>query len=272
MIRNFILCKGNSLLKANIIIALLFVCCLSLFIGSCQKDLNSPTDSKTIGQTSKVTSYNDKIVDGIYKYSSKPYGKSYDEWCIEWWKWVFLTEATTDGDGNPTHPVLDISGQYFMNGQSSTSDVIFLAGTFTGEATTRTITIGQDKALFFPLINGETDNMWNDPPKNVGQLKKSIKENDKQEILKLTIDDKEIGNLGKYYFTSSKFTYHIRSENSVYDYFGATGWDDKDIYPAISYGYWVMLAPLSSGSHTIYFYAGPSSGGHQEVTYYITVE
>ena len=41
--------------------------------------------------------------------------------------------------------------------------------------------------------------------------------------------------------------------------------------PAVSDGYWIMLAPLSPGTHTIHFTAGIDNLVLQDVTYHLTV-
>ena len=41
--------------------------------------------------------------------------------------------------------------------------------------------------------------------------------------------------------------------------------------PAISDGYWLMLAPLSAGSHTVHFRGVAAGGFETEVTYNLTV-
>jgi hypothetical protein len=77
-----------------------------------------------------------------------------------WWQWLFSVPASLS-------PVIDATGAHAYNGQPC-SDLLFLAGTFTitqlangdvlGEVT-RTISVKQGTALFFPLINAELDNV-----------------------------------------------------------------------------------------------------------------
>jgi hypothetical protein len=41
--------------------------------------------------------------------------------------------------------------------------------------------------------------------------------------------------------------------------------------PQVSDGYWIMLAPLSAGAHTIHFKGILNGGFESEVTYFLTI-
>jgi hypothetical protein len=42
--------------------------------------------------------------------------------------------------------------------------------------------------------------------------------------------------------------------------------------PMVTDGYYLMLAPLSAGAHTIHFTASLGGGFHLDVTYHLTVQ
>ena len=74
---------------------------------------------------------------------SSPFGSTYGEWSARWWQWVLSVPAATN-------PLNDTTGAQCAQGQ--TGKVWFLAGTFVGPVT-RTCTVPQGKALFFPILN-----------------------------------------------------------------------------------------------------------------------
>ena len=83
-----------------------------------------------------------------------------------WWEWAFSIPISSSPFIDPTG-VNAYSGQPYAN-----SGLLFLAGTFTvnqeqnGNLTatvTRSISVKQGTALFFPLINSEVDNTCGTP-------------------------------------------------------------------------------------------------------------
>jgi hypothetical protein len=64
------------------------------------------------------------------------------------------------------------------------------------------------------------------------------------------------------------FDYTLPPTDNVYQFFGLDV--SGRIYPAVSDGYWLMLAPLSVGHHDVNF--GGSAGEMTlDITYHITV-
>ena len=84
---------------------------------------------------------------GILPPQSHAYGKTYAEWSVKWWQWVFSLPATNS-------PILDTGD--CSAGQSG--PVWFLASTFGCTTTTRSCTIPAGVALFFPIAWGAADN------------------------------------------------------------------------------------------------------------------
>src|SRR5262249_3950679 len=74
---------------------------------------------------------------------SSPFGSTYEEWSARWWQWVLSIPAATN-------PLNDTTGAQCA--QEQTGKVWFLAGTFVG-AVTRTCSLPQGKAVFFPIVN-----------------------------------------------------------------------------------------------------------------------
>ena len=104
--------------------------------------------------------------------NSSAFGHSYGEWSARWWQWSYSLPTTH-------HPLFDTAG--CEAGQ--TGKVWFLGGTFTliqqgnevvGVAE-RTCDVPAGKALFFPLLNAEWDNVCPplDPPLSVPALRQA---------------------------------------------------------------------------------------------------
>jgi hypothetical protein len=79
-------------------------------------------------------------------------GMTYGEWSVGWWQYV-LSKSTTD----PNNPLLDQTGQGCAIDQPRSSPVFFLVGTFGSTnqvtATRNDCTVPAGKYLFFPLVN-----------------------------------------------------------------------------------------------------------------------
>jgi hypothetical protein len=90
-------------------------------------------------------------------------GKSYAEWSVTWWQWVFSLPVTT-----PAHPLLAtgaVDCSYAQQGQ-----VWFLAGTVEEGNAVRSCTIPTGTRLFFPVFNAWADNVAEPDPFTVSEL------------------------------------------------------------------------------------------------------
>lgn len=197
---------------------------------------------------------------GVLPPESHPFGKTYGEWSNAWWQWAYSIPA-------PNNPVLDTTGANCGVGQSG--QVWFLAGTFTGETITRTCTVPHGKALFFPIFNSENDNIGVTPPLTADQLRAALNAFYDccvdPSTFSAVVDGVAIQQLGNYragpHNPVFSFTLPV---NNVYPGSPPAG----PYSPVVSDGYYLMLAPLSTGTHTIHFVA-PSGG--QDVTYTLTI-
>lgn len=83
----------------------------------------------------------------IYPRKLKPYGLSYDQWCIKWWRWLLSIPKFES-------PVIDLTG---INAKLNQNDscVFFLCQTFecSDIVPIRNITIPRGRSVFMPLIN-----------------------------------------------------------------------------------------------------------------------
>jgi len=182
---------------------------------------------------------------GVLPPQSHPYGKSYAEWSAEHWKWTYSLPA----DAHPLTDTADVSaGQsgpvWFLGGTwAPTTD---LNGNLVGIAD-REVTIPAGKALFFPIIDAEASEVEGN-----GTTETELREAanflaDHAVDLTCTIDEQSVQNLESYRVASPLFTFGPLPENNL------LGLSEGTTSPAVSDGYFVMLAPLSPGSHTIHF-------------------
>jgi hypothetical protein len=210
---------------------------------------------------------------GILPPQSAAFGMSYGEWGAAWNRWMISFPADTN-------PVLDQTGEDALLGQQG--HVFFLAGTF-GGTVVRTVTVPTGKALFFPLAN------WGlTYPEDVpAELNAEEGETWMRQLLNDTFDNLDISSLGcevdgvpinniKSYRAQSA-AYAMDFPAGCASVTGALGLSNRPgggvpyevgmHYPNVSDGYWIMLAPLSKGTHTIHIFWGD----YLDVTYHLTV-
>jgi len=187
---------------------------------------------------------------GVLPVDSHAYGMTYGEWSAEWWKWAFSMPA---GQNNP---IQDTNGDFAAEGQSG--KVWFLAGTtfdLSGQTVERSCEIPAGKALFFPVINSafsELELGLDSSVDNEETLRAAVTEAMYYVTdIEASVDGKEIEDLENYRVQSDLFDVVIDPETIFFEVP-----DDCVDYEtvAVSDGYWIMLAPLSVGEHTIHIY------------------
>jgi hypothetical protein len=217
---------------------------------------------------------------GVLPPGSNAFGKTYAEWSAAHWQWLYSIPASDN-------PAGDTTGADFSVGQSG--HVWFLTGTFCPTTqgvcdaahpatVTRYVTLPAGKALFFPIIDFEADNLNTDPTSpgygtqdgglSVSDLRAEAKGAiDLVTSLDAEIDGRSVQNLAAYRVTSPVFSYHLAA-NGIQ----GPGIPEQTVSPAVSDGYFLLLAPLSAGQHTIHFAASvPAANFALDVTYHITV-
>ena len=187
------------------------------------------------------------------------FGATYGEWSARWWQWLLSIPAAVN-------PNLDQTGG--ANGaQGQVDDVWFLAGSFGGSAT-RAITIPAGKPIFFPIINSIVFKPFGfETLLDLRQQAAAFI--DTVTVLQASIDGKAIQNLSNFRVRSPSFTVIAPPQGLIPPgQLSVPGNTD----PIVSDGYWLLLSPLSPGSHTIHFHAETSGGFMLDVTYNLTVE
>lgn len=181
--------------------------------------------------------------------SDRVAGLSQADWSRAWWQWAGSFSRFES-------PIADKSGARCRAGQSGT--VWFLAGTYGTNRTIRTCTVPAGKYLFFPLINYVV------LPTYSGSLTCETARNsakamtDDVEALVLEVDGKRFMNLES----------HRQATSECFDMAARAG---GGVTPSAGNGYYVMLRPLSRGTHTLNF-GGILPGMSQAVTYTLIVE
>ena len=201
----------------------------------------------------------------VFPLDSSPYGNTYGEWNARWWQWLTAIPAATN-------PNFDTTGANCAVGQ--VGPVWFLAGTFTNASKiTRSCTIPHGKALLFtPLTQLDGAGAFDCEPSVPGvpcdlnalrALAAAFVDNPAK--LKASLD-------------GSPLTVH-RVQSPVFlitypkeAFFGLHAGTST---PNLADGYWVLLSPLSTGSHTIHFEAKSSAASGSfavDITYNLTVQ
>lgn len=185
---------------------------------------------------------------GVLPSNSKAFGKSYGEWSAQWWKWLFSMPV----DKHPLFDTADCS-------QNQEGKVWFLGGTFITDETSPGVVVGKadrdctvptGKALFFPIMNAECSEAEGDgdTEENLRTCAKGLIDHVILEDLSATIDGVEINNLQAYQADSPLFNWGPLPKDNV---IGTLPEGTKS--KSVADGYYLLLAPLSAGDHTIDF-------------------
>ena len=162
-------------------------------------------------------------------------GKTIAEWTTDWWKWAFAqskpTDAFTDQTGDNA-------------GVNQAGPVFFIAGTAGGDAN-RSFTVPGDKYLLLPMLNAE--NSYLETGLMGQELQQSVIDLiNGADNLVAKINGETIPNLFAYREQSASFEFDVAENNP----FGVTPGKSGEAYGD---GYYLMLAPLGSGKHTLEF-------------------
>ena len=183
----------------------------------------------------------------VYPTTAKPFGKSYPEWSAQWWQWALSLPV----EGHPFNdPGFDCNSA--NNGQSG--PVWFLGlSALQDPIVERSCTIPAGTAVLFG-VNTECSSLETpdfDPDFGFGAPTEAAQ----RECAKFwadhivvssifcTIDGKAVANIGSFRFVSPQFTFTAPTP-WISGTTGGTG-------TSVSDGYFLMLKPLSIGTHTL---------------------
>jgi hypothetical protein len=183
--------------------------------------------------------------------SQEETGKTYGEWSANWWQYVLSIPAADN-------PLLDETGENCALDQDPDSPVFFLVGALGGSITRDQCTVPAGKVLFFPLLNNlfvrteshETEDLMRN--RLTGGVKATTE-------LHASIDGVPVDDLGALFRTVSPAFYITLPEGNL---FGAPSGTNF----AVADGHYLMVPPLSPGTHTINF-GGTTGSFTVDVTY-----
>jgi len=217
---------------------------------------------------------------GVIPPQAKLQGKSYGDWGAEWFKWA----VSFPYDQNP---FIELTGQYQSLHQKG--PVWFLGGGGDGE---RSLNIPAGKFIFFPVVNLINDYPCPDPTFHPapGQTMEDFLTFGTGTILGATdyidpwvatdntmsvkVDGVEVKNLRNYRGLSRLTKFKADPSEVALD--SCMTGTEQDM---VSDGFWIMLAPLKPGNHTIKLDVVPSTlnnpwfdwGFYIHATYHVKV-
>jgi len=183
-------------------------------------------------------------------------GKTYGQWSAAWWQWaVNISE--------PNSPVNDPTGKNCAVHQRG--PVWFLAGT-AGSSSPR-CTVPADKAILFPVINGECSSVEGNGTTDAELRACAQGQMDLVTALGASVDGVPVDlgpNGSRFRFQSPLFQITWARDNG-FNVPAGTGVSVAD-------GFWVLLKPLGTGQHEIDFHGAiPAFNFQLDVHYLVTV-
>jgi hypothetical protein len=199
---------------------------------------------------------------------SVAFGRTYSDWAAAWWQWALSISATA-------HPLFDTADC----GTGQTGPVFFLGGkvcasnapSCTPGSATRSCTVDTSKgfkALFFPVVNTEDSGLEESRPSSqtpacipeqpnptINCMRKAAQDSiDPTTNLSVAIDGQTIPNLkSDFRVTSPAFDFTLPSHDNLFNAVGEGPFNGGTYSLAVDDGVYVMIAPLSKGTHTLHF-------------------
>jgi hypothetical protein len=203
---------------------------------------------------------------GIFSVHARPYGKSYGQWATAWWQWAVGIPAANN-------PVLDSTGAFAGVGQRGP---VWFLGASLGGSEERTFTIPAGKGLFLPVTPwmfgatvGDCDPSNPGVPCDVPTLRAAAAAAATSvQTMDVSIDGEPVDQIRTYRAVSpDSFSVTLPDGNII-------GLPAGTYSPQVADGYWLMLARLEPGTHTIrvHIVPGPGNGSEFNVIYHISVE
>jgi hypothetical protein len=174
-------------------------------------------------------------------------GKTIGEWSAEWWKWA--APLAPPGD-----PFTDQTG--IAANKNQAGPVFYLAGS--ENTSSRKFTVPGDKFVLVPLVAGELSQLELGFGKTAAEIKAAAKSQmDQIDSLHATLDGTTITStiLFGHREVSPNFAFVAAAGNQV----GISGSGNSSI--AVADGYFLMLDPLTPGTHVLNFGGGSTSFG-----------
>jgi hypothetical protein len=194
-------------------------------------------------------------------------GMSYGDWGAAWQQWAFSLPFTGhplfNGDpaGGQQGKVWFLGGNWWPNSGSPPGGVV-----------TRSLTIPSGTSLFFPIVNAGQEPVEL-PGYTIPQMRAVAGDwlnAMTDDNLYATIDGHEIRCLTRYRAISPVFTLHLPEQDNVFQGWGLET-PSTTVEPTVADGFYLMVAPLPVGQHTITF-GVKNLGWSMDLVYEITVQ
>lgn len=198
------------------------------------------------------------------------YGSTYGQYAAAWWQWAFSIPTAI-------HPLFD-------HGDCSTGQsgpVWFLGGTFVpSTAVIRNCNVPAGKALLLPLAIGEdsvieesngdgcSDPSFDGSIVGVSRCAESFINGAKQSV---EIDQVPIQIGNKFRVQSSAYSFTLPADNVLQAVIPAHSYPAGTYFPSVADGYFLLVAPLSPGPHSIHIHVVSAFGGISDFTYHLVV-
>lgn len=162
-------------------------------------------------------------------------GRGYAQLITAWWQWVHAL---------PLAPYLDADGSLCGLGQQG--PVWFLAGTDGSFDARRECQVPADRHLFLPIVNMLESTSWVPGSSDAGipceRLKRDVSMRDEQlSFAVVVIDGVEVKDFHRH---------HVASDG-CFALYPDLPEHERSVPIAYSDGYWLMIAPLTPGRHTL---------------------
>jgi hypothetical protein len=194
--------------------------------------------------------------------TSRYAGMTYGQWGAAWWRWALEIPASVS-------PITDPTGARCATGQAG--PVWFLAGTNGSGTADRTCAVPAGKALFFPIVNAFAAEPTGTETYDqlLSEMRSFIDLDDATTAAAVDGNPLNVGPAYRAVSPPPPFSFVLPQDNLFGDPTLAGPYD------AVSDGYWVMVAPLSRGRHTISFHGTapllPSGTLDVSVTYHLII-
>jgi hypothetical protein len=163
-------------------------------------------------------------------------GLSYGQWAARWCNWLF-------SDMEQNGPVS------FLRGNMDCEPPVVITGA-------ESLSLRRNIAIFFPIICSFITERDFSEEEDLAIERHIRRQQTHTSLLKLSIDEMKISNLRRFFATSHKFVLEMSEDSILRHYSEST----PQKCEAVVSGYWIMLMPLSLGTHSIKFEGWDSDG------------
>jgi hypothetical protein len=197
----------------------------------------------------------------FYTVESCPYGLTYGQWTVKWWRWFLSTPKSMN-------PVVDKSGK-FASVNQPTEHVWFLAGKVGNEDKSvpkRFCKIPVSRSILFPVINCEVNPLEHPELSTKSELIEHVNADENTIILKECIVDGKLVPVHRVKSDPDVFEVEVNEDNAYSVKGGGITFAAAD-------GYWVFLKSLPIGEHDISFHGSCENGKlNSGANYHLQIE